>query len=160
MGMELVKIHKVIAFEQSAWIKPYIDFNTTQRQLATSTSATNFFKFLNNALYGRTMMNLRNHANIRLTTSVVSARNYIAKPNFKSFKIINDDLVSIEMRKMHIKWNKPTFTGACILDLAKLHLYKFHYDVMKKRYGTNAQLLFTDTDSLCYQSSQTICTVI
>ena len=149
-GLILKEVHKVLEFKQAAWIKPYVDFNTEMRRLATSSSAKNFFKFLNNALYGRTMMNLRKQVNIRLTTSTTTARNLIAKPNFKSFKIINEDLSAIEMRKTTIKWNKPTFTGACVLELAKLHLYKFHYDVIKEKYGNQATLLFTDTDSLCY----------
>ena len=122
-GLILKEVHKVLEFKQAAWMKPYVDFNTEMRRLATSSSAKNFFKFLNNALYGRTMMNLRKQVNIRLTTSAATARNLIAKPNFMSFKIINDDLVAIEMRKTTIKWDKPTFTGACVLELAKLHLY-------------------------------------
>jgi hypothetical protein len=105
---------------------------------------------MNNALFGKTMQNLRNQTDIRLTVSGVAARNYAAKPNYQSFQYINESLVAIKMKQVHIYWDKPTFTGACILDLSKLHLYKFHYDVMKAKYGIKAQLLFTDTDSLCY----------
>ena len=149
-GMILQKIHRVMSFTQSPWIKPYVDFNTLQRQNASSSSEKNFFKFMNNALFGKTMQNLRKQCDMKLTTSADKVRNLVAKPNFESFLHINEDLVALRMRPVRIVWNKPTFTGACILDLSKLHLFKFHYDVMKARYGNKAQLLFTDTDSLCY----------
>ena len=92
------------------------------------------------------MQNLRNQTDIRLTISGNAARNYAAKPNYQSFENINETLVAIKMKQVSIFWDKPTFTGACILDLSKLHLFKFHYDVVKERYGSRAQLLFTDTD--------------
>ena len=149
-GLILGKVHRVMSFTQSPWIKPYIDFNTAKRQEAKSSSDKNFFKFLNNALFGKTMQNLRNQTDIRLTISGNAARNYASKPNYQSFQNINETLVAIKMKQVRIFWDKPTFTGACILDLSKLHLYKFHYDVMKAMYGNDAQLLFTDTDSLCY----------
>lgn len=136
--------------DQSPWIVPYVDFNTLPRQNASSASEKNFFKFMNNAIFGKTMQNLRKQCDIRLTTSDDKVRNLVAKPNFESFQHVNEDLVAVRMRPVRIVWNKPTFTGACILDLSKLHLFKFHYDVMKATYGNKAQLLFTDTDSLCY----------
>jgi hypothetical protein len=149
-GMILEEIHRVMSFTQKPWIKPYVDFNTVQRQKASSASEKNFFKFMNNALFGKTMQNLRMQITIKLTTSGDKARNLVAKPNFQSFTLINDDLVAIKMKPVSLFWDKPTYTGACILDLSKLHLYKFHYDVMKSKYGNKAQLLFTDTDSVCY----------
>jgi len=77
------------------------------------------------------------------------AVNLMSKPNFVTFNIINKDLLAINSTRNHIHWDKPTFVGAAVLELAKLHLYKFHYDVIKAKYGDRAQLLFTDTDSLC-----------
>src|SRR3984893_10446887 len=85
-----------------------------------------------------------------ISDSPCPARNYAAKPNYQSFQYINETLVAIKTKQVSILWDNPTFTGACILDLSKLHLYKFHYDVMKTKYGSRAKLLFTDTDSLCY----------
>ena len=149
-GLILEKIHRVMRFNQNPWIKPYVDFNTRMRQLATSSSGKDFFKFMNNSLFGKTMENLRNQCNIKLAWSAKKINNYVSKPNFVSFQKVNDGLVSIRMKQVRIKWNKPTYTGACVLDLAKLHLYDFHYNVMKKKYGQNLTLLFTDTDSLCY----------
>ena len=64
--------------------------------------------------------------------------------------IYNEDLAAIKMKKKEIVLNKPIYAGMAILDLSKLHMYRFHYDVLKQRYGSKAKLLFTDTDSLCY----------
>ena len=149
-GLILTKIHRVIRFEQKPWIRPYIEFNTRKRQEATSSSGKDFFKFMNNSMFGKTMENLRKQCQIKLASSAKTAHNYVAKPNFQSFHQINEELVAIRMRQVRIKWDKPSFTGACVLDLAKLHLYNFHYNIMKKKYGQNLTLLFTDTDSLCY----------
>src|SRR5437870_203665 len=149
-GLILGKIHRLMSFTQNPWIKPYVDFNTTMRQNAKSASDKNFFKFLSNALFGKTMQNLRSQTDIKLTTSGATARNYVAKPNFDSFTRVNETLVAIKMKPVHILWDKPTYTGACILDLSKLHLFRFHYDIMKAKYDSRAKLLFTDTDSLCY----------
>ena len=96
------------------------------------------------------MQNLWIQTDIRLTVNGARAKNLVSKPNYDSFTKINENLVAIKMKPVHIYWNKPTFTGACILELSKLHLYKFHYDVIKSKYGSRAQLLFTDTYSLCY----------
>ena len=150
LGLKLERVHRVIEFSQSAWIKPYVDFNTKRRQKATSSSEKDFYKFMNNSLFGKTMQNLRIQQNIKLVQSVDRALTLFAKPNFKSFTQVHENLLAIKLTPAHIRWNKPTFTGACVLDLSKVHMYKFHYDVMKKMYGNNLRLLFTDTDSLCY----------
>lgn len=149
-GMILSRIHKVVSFRQEKWMEPYISFNTEMRKAAKSTSEKDFFKLLNNSLYGRCMMNLRKQINIQLATCGRQAQNLVARPTFQSFNIINDDVVAIRLNKATIYWDKPTYIGMCILDLSKLHVYKFHYETIREMYGSAATLLFTDTDSLCY----------
>ena len=58
--------------------------------------------------------------------------------------------MAVHMAKTEIKLNKPTYVGMLILDLSKTFMIAFHYDKIKQRYGTNAKLLMTDTDSLIY----------
>jgi len=74
-----------------------------------------------------------------------------SRPQIKQWKIINDDTVLVERIKATVTLNKPIYTGFCILDLSKILMYDFHYNVIVAKYGNNARLLFTDTDSLCYQ---------
>ena len=151
MGMEVVKIHKVLEFDQSKWLKPYIEFNTKQRQAATSPFEKDLFKLMNNSIYGKTLQNDRNHLNIRIVTSPLRAKKFIARPTFQSAKIINREVAVIKMMRSCVLLNKPIYVGMSILDISKLQMFNFHYDVIVKRYGDRAKLLFTDTDSLCYQ---------
>jgi hypothetical protein len=140
-----------MSFEQRAWLKPYIELNTELRRQATTTFERNFFKLLNNACYGKTMENLRHRVDIRLVSDRQVGERLVAKSNFDCSTRINDDLAQIKLNVTKILWNKPTYVGFCVLDLSKLHMYRFHYDVIKPLYEGRVKLLFTDTDSLCYE---------
>jgi len=74
----------------------------------------------------------------------------VAKLQLETFKILNEDTVLVDRVKSEITSDKPIYVGFCILEISKVLMYEFHYDVMKKNYGSNPQLLFTDTDSLRY----------
>ena len=73
------------------------------------------------------------------------------KPGYTSSKIFNENLMAVHNVKKKLVLNKPIYVGFCILDLSKWLMYDFHYGYIKNKYGDNAQLLFTDTDSLCYE---------
>ena len=149
-GMKLSKIHRVIRFSQSNWLKPYIEFNTKMRKGATNDFEKDFFKLMNNSVFGKTMENIFKRINVELVTSPKRMRKISAKPNFQSFKIFNEDLVAVNMKKTNLVFNKPTYVGFSILDISKIFMYRFHYDYIKATYGERASLLFTDTDSLTY----------
>ena len=152
LGMKLTKIHSVLAFDQSPWLKSYIDFNTSMRAQAKNDFEKSFFKLMNNAMFGKTMENLRKRRNIDLITSEEQLRRRVIQPSFKDFKIFHENLISIERRKTTIKLNRPIYTGFSVLDLSKHLMYSFHYGHIKRLYpGTRSQLLFTDTDSLTYK---------
>jgi hypothetical protein len=106
---------------------------------------------MNNALFGKTMENLRKRNDIRIVSNVQQAEKQIAKTNCRGWKEINEDFTMVELGKTSILWSKPTIIGMSILDLSKLLMYQFHYDVMRVKYGDRLKLLFTDTDSLCYE---------
>ena len=160
-GLVITKIHKVITFDQRPWLRSYIDFNTGKRTVAKNAFEKDFFKLMNNSVFGKTMENLRGRVDMKFATSNSNwgdkaikrertiERN-LASPLYDGHIIYNDDLAAIKMKKKKLVLNKPIYAGMCILDLSKLHMYKFHYDVIKAQYGSNARLLFTDTDSLCY----------
>ena len=103
-----------------------------------------------NATYGRTLMNLRKRQNISLINDVTKLNDFVKKPNYISSKIFNENLVAVHSIKQKLYMNQPIYVGFSILDLSKYHMYNFHYGFMKNRYGSDAKLLFTDRDSLCY----------
>ncbi|XP_071152225.1 uncharacterized protein [Mytilus edulis] len=150
LGMKLTKIHRVMTFEQRLWLKTYIDFNTEKRKLATNEFEKDFFKLMNNAVFGKTMENLRKRTDIKLLNDQSKDRKLISKPTLHAFKIFNDDLVAVHMLKQRLYLNRPIYVGFTILDLSKTLMYDFHYNYIKDKYGSRATLLFTDTDSLCY----------
>src|SRR5258708_24436434 len=106
---------------------------------------------MSNSIFGKSCESLRKREDVRLVTNPMQAKRLIAKPTFEKFRIVSDNLTIVKMQKESVYWNRPTYLGFVILDLSKLHMYKFHYDHMIARYGYDAKLLFTDTDSLCYE---------
>ena len=151
-GMKLKKIHRGIKFVESEWMKPYIDMNTNLRAMAKNNFEKDFFKLMNNSVFGKTMENIRNRVDVKLVNTKEKLRKLVAKPNLKSPpKIFNENLVSVHMRKTSLLMNKPIYLGMCILDLSKIIMYDFHYNYIKSKYADKAKLLFTDTDSLMYE---------
>ena len=71
--------------------------------------------------------------------------------SFKRSKIINKNLVGVEMKNSLVKMNKPFYVGNAVLELSKFHMFNFHYNVMKPVFNDRIQLLYTDTDSLLYE---------
>ena len=150
-GLKLKKIHRGIKFIESEWMKPYIEMNTNLRTKAKNNFEKDFFKLMNNSVFGKTMENIRNRVNVKLVNTEEKFKKLSAKPNYKSCKIFNENLISVHMKKTSLTMNKPVYLGMCILDLSKTIMYDFHYNYIKPKYGAKAKLLFTDTDSLMYE---------
>ena len=150
-GLMLKKIHRVIQFKQSAWMKKYIDFSTRLRTAAKNDFEKDFYQLMNNSVFGKTMENIRRHRDIKLVNNKEDYLKQVMKPNFKSGCLLGTDLMSCEMGKVRVKMNKPVYLGQAILDLSKTIMYEFHYDYMKKKYNwEDLKLLYMDTDSLVY----------
>ena len=106
---------------------------------------------MNNSVFGKTMENIRNRVDVRLVTDEEELEKIGRKPNFDRINIFTENLVTAHMKKTTIKLNKPIYLGMSILDISKTLMYDFHYKYVKPKYGDHASLLFTDTDSLCYE---------
>ena len=149
-GLKVTKIHRGIVFHDSPWMKPYIDFNTKLRMQSKNEFEKNFFKLMNNSVFGKTMEDIRKRTDIKLVTTPEQARKLINKPNYTHRTTFSDNLIAIHMGKTEIFMNKPVQIGMSILDISKTLMYDLHYGYIKPKYGEKAKLLFTDTDSLMY----------
>ena len=145
--LKLKKVHRIIEFEQEAWLKEYIDVNTELRKKATNDFEKDFFKLMNNAVFGKTMENVRKHWDIKLVKTYKKRNKLVSEPNFHTMKLIDNNLAIIEMRKVKVKMNKPIYLGLSILDISKITMYEFWYDYVKIKYQDKARLCYMDTDS-------------
>ena len=151
-GMQLLKVYRAIEFKQSAWMRVYIEKNQNLRAVATSDFEKNFYKLMNNACYGKTCENQRKRTNIQLVTDVDKTQKLLALPQTLSFRVFTPEIAAIELMKPRCIINRPFYVGFTVLEFAKLHMYRFHYDFVKPLWpGKKSQLLFTDTDSLMYE---------
>ena len=119
-GLKLKNIHRIIEFNQKTWLKPHIDIKTELRKLAKDDFEKDLFKLMNNAVFGKTMENIRKHRNIKLVTKDEKRNKLFSKPNFHTVNYISKDLSIIEMNKAKVKMNKPIYLGLSILDISKI----------------------------------------
>ena len=141
------KIHRVIEFNQKAWLKPSIDMNTELRKLARNDFEKDLFKLMNNSVFGKTMKNIRKHRDIKLVTTDKKRGKLVSEPNYHTINLISEDLSIIEMKKTKVKMNKLIYLGLSILEISKILIYEFWYDYMKPKYNDNVRLCYMDTDS-------------
>jgi hypothetical protein len=125
-------------------------YNTKCRAESKNEFEKNFFKLMNNSVFGKTMENVRKHKRLDLCTTEEEQIKCQSKFNFDGDPIIfNENLIGNFMKKTTVTLNKPIHIGFAVLELSKLIMYDFYYNTMKKKYGNKMKLLFTDTDSLC-----------
>ena len=146
LGLKVKKVHRVLEFNQSPWLKQYIDFNTEKRKHARNPFEKDFFKLMNNSVFGKTMKNLCKRVDIRLVNNEMKLLKLTSKPTYASSKMFNENLVAVHKIKETRTLNRPAYVGMC-----KTLMYDFHCNYSKNKYGDRAKLLFTDTDSLTYE---------
>ena len=136
-GLKLKKIDRVITINQRAWLKPYIDMNTELRKNAKSEFENDFFKLMNNFVFGKTMEHVRNHRDIKLVTPNKRRKRLLSEPNYHLHKNFSNPLMAIEIKKTFIKMIKPLYLGMSILNIRKTLIND----------GDKAKLRYADTDS-------------
>ena len=115
LGLKVTNVHRVLEFNQSPWLKQYIDFNTEKRKNAKNAFEKDFFKLMNNSVFGKTMENIRKRVDVRLVTDEKKLLKYTSKPTYVSSKIFNENLVAVHKIKETLTLNRPAYLGMCIL---------------------------------------------
>ena len=149
-GLKLKKVHRVIKFRQVTWMKSYIDKNTKLRMESKNEFDKGFYELMNNAVCGKTMQNVRNHRDIKLTTTNARRKQLVSQPNYHTCKRFSENLIAIELRKTKVYMNKPIYIGQAVLDISKTLMYKFFYDYLKPKYGDKVKLCYMDTESFIF----------
>ena len=146
-GLKLKKVHRIIEFNQEAWLKPYTDMDTELRKAAKNHFEKDLSKLMNNSVFGKTMENIRKHRDIKLVTADKKRSKLVSEPNYHTINLISEDLSIIEMKKTKVKMNKPIYSGLSILEISKILMYEFWYDYMKPKYGNKVKFCYMDTNN-------------
>ena len=147
-GLKLKKVHRVLEFNQEAWLKKYIDINSELRKKASNDFEKEFFKLMNNAVFGKTIENVRKPRDIKLVKTDDKRNKLVSESNYHTMNLISENLSIIEMKKVKVKMNKPIYLGLSILEISKIITNEFWYDYVKKKYRDMIKLCYMDTDSL------------
>ena len=147
------RIHRTIEFKQSPWMKEYIAFNTKLRTAAKDDFEKDFYKLMNNAVFGKTMDNIHKHRNMKLINNETDYLRCVMKSNFEFGVLYGPNLMGCKMGKTILKMNKPIYIGQAILDLSKTIMYEFHLDYMLPKYARSTGEAHGDRISLCYMDT-------
>ena len=113
--------------------------NTELRTKAKNDFEKNFFKLINNSVFGKKMENFRKHRDIKLVTTDKRRNLLASEPNYHTTKYFSENLLAIEMKKTKVKMNMPVYLGMSILDINKTLMCEFWYDYIKPKYQENAR---------------------
>lgn len=148
----VTRVGKVISFRQSAWLADYINFNTDKRKLAKNPIEKDFWKLLNNSLFGKTMEQVRKRRNIQffMKDNLLRAVRQASTPYVKGWRVLaKDELLMMEMAKHEVVMDRPMIIGFCILEHSKRRMFDFFYNEFKPYFSDEeVTVLYTDTDSL------------
>ena len=135
-------MHRVIQFNQKAWLKPYIDINVKLRKEAKNDFEKDLFKLMNNAVFRKTMESVRKRRDIKLVTTDKRRNQLASEPDYHTTKYFLEKLMATEMKKIKAKMNKPIYLGMSILDISKMFMYEFRYDYIKPKHQDRAKLCY------------------
>ena len=146
LGMKLVSIKRVLAFNQSAYLEPFMSYCTEERKQAKSEFRKNIFKLIANSCFGKFIENVRKYVDCRLVMCDKMFTTYVNKPLFKKFHILDENSAFFFFGKSQVTLNKCYPVGFSILELSKYHMFKTYYQTIRK-VDPRCDLIMTDTDS-------------
>ena len=139
--MKITKVHQALRFNQSPWMREYISMNTELRKQAESDFEKDWYKLMNNSVFGKTMENLRKRVNVKLERPGPKLRKLTSSVFYNRSVIFNENLAGVEMFKKSLLLNRPVYVGMCILDLSKHLMYDFYYNDLRKMYGSRCDFV-------------------
>ena len=142
----MLEVHGGLVFRQAPVMRDYVQFNSLRCSQAQNDFGFDFYKLLSNSLFSKMIENPEKRTKVKLCRMKEELESNVGKPTFKRSKIIDQHLVGVEMKYVSVKLNKPYYVGVAILELAKCHMYDFHYNVMKSVFEGCLHLLYMDTD--------------
>lgn len=154
-GLILSKIHKIIKYRQSPWLKDYVLGNTEKRAKTKDENLRNFYKLMNNAVYGKTMENILNRQSIK----IVNVNDHVRldklkqSENIHDIDILTENLLIVNCKKQPVEFDKPVYVGFTILEISKYHMYDLLYNKIKPKWPST-KLMYMDTDSLIVQINE------
>ena len=149
--LEDITFLKKIKYEKSKWLKPYIEYNVKKRDEAKANNdkfGEMFYKLMSNSFYGKTLENVRNRQDVEIVNKLDRCKQLVGKATYKSTSIFSNNLVAIHNYRSVFKQDKFNYIGFVILELSKLKIYEFVYNVLKPIYNNNFSLCYMDTDGL------------
>ena len=149
--LEDITILNKIKYEKSKWLKPYIEYDVKKRDEAKANNdkfGEMFYKLMSNSFYGKTLENVRNRQDVEIVNKLDRYKQLAGKPTYKSTSIFSNNLAAVHNYRSVVEQDKFNYIGFVILELSKLKIYEFVYNVLKPIYNNNFSLCYMDTDSL------------
>lgn len=157
LGMKIIKVHRVLSFHQTPYLKEYIDLCTSLRKKSKSSTHEAIWKLMNNALFGKTIQRKRDYLNVSFSTSEKTIGGMITNPLFTGYKIISPNLVACFSKSKCVLLDSPIQIGFSILELSKKIMFECYYNqICPALKGCHITTLFHDTDSFCIQVKSSI----
>ena len=153
LGMKLEKVHRILKFKESNWLKEYVQFSTKKRQESTDELNKYFFELVVNCIYRKRIGNIRKRISLKLINNFNDYLRCVSKPNFVSQKIFDKNFIAVHQIKSVLTLNKPRYVGFSVLELNKLLMYKFHYDYVCNNFNPRLFNPGYPKDSVYYDSS-------
>ena len=147
-GLVLKHVHKVISFRQSLWLHDFMKFTTEKRRNATNQFDKMLYKSVACNVFGKSIENVKQRINVKIVTSATQLRRLVNKPTFQAIRVFDSNLAAVQLYRQNVKLNKPIAVGYSVLEMAKMKMYDWFYDVLLKGFSDfNVRLLMSDTDS-------------
>ena len=147
LGLIVTKLYRIVKFKQELWLEPYITLNTSKRKAAKNKFEEELYKLLINSTYGKMCGSKRKRMKIKILRDAEETMQNISKFEFETYKIFGEGMAALTLAPTKIRWDVPTIVGACILELAKFEMYKFHYEVIKPSFNYHQLSIFSNYPS-------------